>query len=85
MIDIKDIQKTIEAVEALLPVVKNEKFKASQEELLSLGKAIIEAYEKQGDLNEAVLIKLNRGTTAMLESVLVTIESEKTLQTKKFT
>ena len=89
MPDYKDIQKTIEAVEALLPFIKSESFRIDQAGLLELGKQICKAYELAlsltGEANDTILVKLDRGTSAMLKSVLFQIESEKTLETKNYT
>lgn len=88
MPDYKEIQKTIEAVESLLPFVKSDSFRVDQVGLLELGKQICKAYESAqvfGEANETILIKLERGTNAILKNVLFQIESEKTLQTKNYT
>jgi hypothetical protein len=89
MPDYKEIQKTIEAVESLLPFVKSDSFRVDQAGLLELGKQICKAYESAlsltGEVNETILVKLERGTNAMLKSVLLQIENEKTLVTKNYT
>lgn len=88
MPDYKEIQKTIEAVESLLPFVKSDSFRVDQAGLLELGKQICKAYKSAslvGEAGDTILIKLERGTNAMLKSVLAQIEHEKTLVTKNYT
>jgi len=80
MSTIEEVLKTIEAVESLLPSIKDTVFKEKQITLLTFGKELCQAYEANGMTDSATLEKLNRGSHAILEATLIQMRAEGTSQ-----
>jgi hypothetical protein len=76
MSTIEEVLKTLEAAEALLPSVKDTAFKEKQNILLIFGKEICQAYQAAGMSDPVVLEKLNKGSSAVLEAVLIHLKLE---------
>lgn len=78
MSTIEEVLKTIEAAEALLPSINDPIFKEKQNTLLTFGREICQAYEANGMTDPVVLEKLNRGSHAVLEALLIHLRTEAT-------